>query len=228
MALAEGHEQELSDLTEKRSALKRRQITDAALALFLRDGYAKTTMEQVAVNARVSKQTVYKQFTDKETLFHEIAYGVTANSDRVLDELTAITQAPVSTVEDLRKVLQRLARRYLDSVMEPHVLSLRRLIIAEADQFPELAHRYYQLGPLRGMGLIEAALRRWADQGLLAVPDPRLAASQFAYLALGPVQDHAMFHPGQTPKPADWAKVAKAAAATFLAAFGSGPSSPSI
>lgn len=213
-------EPEPSEPAPGRTTLKRRQITHAALALFLRNGYGKTSMDQIAADAGVSKQTVYKQFADKETLFREIAYGVTGNSEGILDELTAVVNVPVGTDDDLREVLQRLARRYLDAVMEPRVLSLRRLIIAEADQFPDLAHHYYELGPMRGLDLVEAALRRWADQGLLAVPDPRLAATQFAYLALGPGQDHALFHPGRTPEAADRTATARAAADVFMAAYG--------
>ncbi len=216
----ESHEAELSELTHGRTALKRRQITETALALFLRNGYGKTSMDQIAADAGVSKQTVYKQFADKETLFQEIANGVIANSEHVLDQLAVVADAPVSTSKDLHKGLQRLARRYLDAVMEPHVLSLRRLIIANADQFPDLANHYYQLGLKRGLDRIEAKIQRWAEQGLITAPDLRLAASQFAYLALGPGLDYAMFHPGQTPSPADRTKVAKAAASTFLAAYG--------
>ncbi|MGI5215934.1 TetR/AcrR family transcriptional regulator [Plantactinospora sp. CA-290183] len=211
---------ELPGTTEGRSTRKRREITDAALALFLRNGYSNTSMDQVAADARVSKQTVYKHFEDKERLFHEIVRGVTRNSDHILNELTAVVDdAPVGTAEELRNVLEQLARRYLDAVLQPHVISLRRLIIGEAERFPELADHYYQQAPARGFELIETALQRWVDQGLLAVPDLRLAATQLSYLALGLAQDRAQFHPGQTPEPAERAKIAKAAASTFLAAY---------
>jgi TetR/AcrR family transcriptional repressor of mexJK operon len=217
---AEGHVPESPQPPQGRTALKRGQITEAALGLFLLNGYGKTSMDQIAAAAQVSKQTVYKQFADKETLFREIAQGVTANSNHIVEQLHAVADTPVLTTEELRKLLQRLARRYLDAVMEPNVLSLRRLIIAEADQFPDLAHEYYQWGPARGLDLIESALRRWAEQGLVAGPDLRLAAAQFAALALAAGQDHAVFHPGQTPKPAERTTIAKAAANTFLAAYG--------
>jgi TetR/AcrR family transcriptional repressor of mexJK operon len=36
--------------------------------LFLRDGYLATSMDQIAAAASVSKQTVYKQFADKQSL----------------------------------------------------------------------------------------------------------------------------------------------------------------
>lgn len=214
------HERELSELAKGRTAIKRRQITEAAFALFLRHGYSKTSMDQIAADASVSKQTVYKQFADKETLFQEIARGVTANSNTIIDELAPVLDAPVRTMQELRDLLQRVARAYLDAVMNPRVLSLRRLLISEADEFPDLAHEYYQWGPARGMELIESALKRWTEQGLVDVPDHRLAASQFAYLALGASQDHALFHPGHVPKPSERDKTAEATARTFLAAYG--------
>jgi TetR/AcrR family transcriptional repressor of mexJK operon len=209
------------EVAEGRSALKRRQIIDASLALFLRNGYSNTSIDQVAADARVSKQTVYQHFADKATLFQEIVRGVNEKSDHIVNELTAVVDVPVETIEDLQRLMQRLARRYLDAVLEPHVIMLRRLTIAEADRFPDLADHYYQRGPGRGFILIEKALRRWAKQGLIAEVDLKLAAAQFSYLALGIGQDRALFHPGQTPKPAERTKIARAAAAVFLAAYGS-------
>ena len=54
---------------ESRSARKRRAIVEAATTLFLENGYRGTSMDQIAAVARVSKQTVYKHFSDKEALF---------------------------------------------------------------------------------------------------------------------------------------------------------------
>ena len=60
-----------TDEGEGRSARKRRAILDAARTLFLRNGYAGTSMDDVAALAAVSKQTVYKNFADKQRLFTE-------------------------------------------------------------------------------------------------------------------------------------------------------------
>ena len=67
-----------------RSARKRRAIMEAATASFLRDGYRNTSMDQVAADAAVSKQTVYKHFADKQQLFREIVLGVTGNSEAII------------------------------------------------------------------------------------------------------------------------------------------------
>lgn len=42
-----------------RAQAKRRQITDAARALFLSQGFARTSMDAVTAEAGVSNQTLY-------------------------------------------------------------------------------------------------------------------------------------------------------------------------
>ena len=58
-----------------RSVRKRESILEAATELFLGREYAGTSMEDIAAAAAVSKQTVYKHFSDKETLFRQDALG---------------------------------------------------------------------------------------------------------------------------------------------------------
>src|SRR3954452_9970711 len=113
---------------ESRSARKRRAILEAATAAFLRNGYLGTSMDEIAAAAGVSKQTVYKHFADKERLFQEI---VTTTVDAASDPV----QAEVRSLQDsgdLEAALRALARRQLGKVMQPRLLALRRLVIAEA------------------------------------------------------------------------------------------------
>ncbi|GAB3399001.1 TetR/AcrR family transcriptional regulator [Flindersiella endophytica] len=50
----------------------RRAITDAAFDLFLRHGYAATTLNQIAAEAGVAVQTVYFHFGNKATVLKEV------------------------------------------------------------------------------------------------------------------------------------------------------------
>jgi TetR/AcrR family transcriptional regulator, mexJK operon transcriptional repressor len=203
-----------------RTARKRRAILEAATGLFLRDGYRNTSMDQVAAGAAVSKQTVYKQFADKEQLFREIVLGVTGNSEAIIAEITAALRAVDATSrEQLDAALTDLARRYIDGVLQPHVLALRRLIIAEADRFPDLAHSYFEQAPARAIAVIAEALRTYVDRGLLAAEDPELAAAHFAYLALAIPQDRAYFYPDRRPSRAERDRLAAEAVRVFLAAY---------
>lgn len=208
------------DGTEGRSARKRRAIVEAATALFLRNGYQGTSMDEVAAQAAVSKQTVYKNFADKEQLFTDIVLGVAGNSERVITELSAtLREATADTLADLERLLAELARRYLDAVLTPNVLALRRLVIAEADRFPELAGTYYRLAPARAVEVLASALQPYADSGLLRAADTGLAASTFAYLVLASAQDRALFHPAQRLDPAERDRLAAEAVRVFLAAY---------
>jgi TetR/AcrR family transcriptional repressor of mexJK operon len=203
-----------------RSARKRADIIDTATALFLRNGYAGTSMDEIAAGAEVSKQTVYKNFTDKEALFRAIVLGVAANSRGVVADLTtAFTAAEAHSPDELVALLTSVARHYLDAVLQSRVLSLRRLVIAEADRFPDLARAYYDQAPSRGIDAIATALRTYFDAGLLAAADPRLAAAHFAYLALAPAQDKAMFNPTEQPDDEERDYLSREAARVFVAAY---------
>jgi TetR/AcrR family transcriptional repressor of mexJK operon len=203
-----------------RSARKRQDIIDTATALFLRYGYHSTSMDQVAADAGVSKQTVYKNFADKEQLFSDIVLGVTRNSDAIISELTSVLRSEaIKTADDLRAVLTELARRYLDAVLQPHVLALRRLVIAEAERFPDLARTYYEQAPARGIEIISEHLQAYIDRGMLQADDPYLAAAHFAYLALAIPQDKSQFCPHQPPNRAERERIASEAVRVFLAAY---------
>jgi TetR/AcrR family transcriptional regulator, mexJK operon transcriptional repressor len=203
-----------------RSARKRRAIMEAATTLFLRDGYRSTSMDQVAADAAVSKQTVYKQFADKEQLFRDIVLGVTANSEAIIIDMTSALRATdVTSHAELRAVLTGLAGRYIDGVLQPHVLALRRLIIAEAERFPDLARTYFEQAPARAIEVVADVLRTPIERGLLATDDPGRAAAYFAYLALAIPQDRAQFFPGERPSPAERDRLASEAVRIFLAAY---------
>src|SRR5438093_129172 len=91
-----------------RSAGKHAAIVQAATALFLRNGYQGTSVDDIAATAAVSKQTVYKNFGDKEQLFAAIILGVTATAEEFADHLT---NAPED--DDVEAELRTIARRYL-------------------------------------------------------------------------------------------------------------------
>ena len=200
-----------------RSARKRRAIMVAATALFLRNGYQGTSMDDIAAAAAVSKQTVYKNFADKERLFGEIVLGITGTAELFVD----VVAETLRETEDLEKDLRDLARRYLASVLQPEVLQLRRLVIGEAGRFPDLARSYYKRAPERVLAALAASLQRLAERGLLRLEDPVLAAQHFAFLVLSIPLDRAMFlRFEESFTAADLERFADAGVRVFLAAYG--------
>jgi TetR/AcrR family transcriptional regulator, mexJK operon transcriptional repressor len=187
-------------------------IRDAAAALFLARGYQGTSMDDIAAAAHVSKQTIYTHFSDKESL---LASLVLANSDRVegfLGTMISVVRDAASPEEGLRA----LAQLYLRFVIRPEVLRMRRLVLAEAGRFPELARTYYERVPQRVYATLAGIFTELAQEGRLELDDADRAAQHFAWLVLGEPLDRGMFCDSSSMVTDE---TADAAVRVFLAAY---------
>jgi TetR/AcrR family transcriptional repressor of mexJK operon len=199
-----------------RSIRKRRAIIEAATAAFLRTGYLGTSMDEIAAAAGVSKQTVYKHFADKQRLFTEIVTSaVDEVSDPVYQEVLGLADSG-----DIDADLRQLAGRQLELVMQPRLLQLRRLVIGEADRFPELGRTFYERGPGRTIAALATAFERLASRGVLDLDDPHLAAHHFNWLIMSIPLNRAMFlGDDEPPAAADLDHYANTGVRVFLAAY---------
>ena len=202
-----------------RSERRRQVIIRAAAEVFARHGYLGATTDEVAARASVSKQTVYKQFQDKEHLFAAVIIEMTAE---VVGRLADSAASTLDDAQDVRKALRNLADGWLHGMLQPDVLRLRRLVIAEADRFPEVGRAWFDQGFDRALVILGNSLQRLADRGLLqGLGDPTLAADQFAGLVLYRPMNQAMFAGTDAlPPPDALGRIADAAVDVFLAAYG--------
>jgi TetR/AcrR family transcriptional repressor of mexJK operon len=189
-------------------------ITEAAAALFLSKGYLATSMDEIAAQAGVSKQTIYKHFADKERLFTGLIASTTARAAQFIETITPLLQS----TENLEKDLHEIASRYVSTVFSPQVLQLRKLVVMESARFPEIARNYYEQAPGRTVAALAAAFHRLSERGLLRVDDPRIAAMHFAGLIVMMPLDKTMF--GGTFTPEELQGFADAGVRAFLAAYG--------
>ncbi|WP_232666998.1 TetR/AcrR family transcriptional regulator [Pseudonocardia sp. TRM90224] len=207
----------LSGPALSRSGLKRRSILEAARTVFLQNGYAGTSMDQIAALAAVSKQTVYKNFVDKERLFTEVITGNIAEAESRSQSL--LDALPDS--DDPRRDLQEFARQHIVTVMQPHLVRMRRILISEADRFPELARTWFESGPERGHATLAERFAELTDRGHLHIDDPLLAAQHFNWLVLSIPLNQAMFRAVDEDVPkAELERYADEGVRVFLAAYG--------
>lgn len=207
------------DVPAGRSAAKRRAIVDAARTVFLRNGYGRTTMDEIAALAAVSKQTVYKHFADKQRLFTQI---ITGDIEQVETQSQPLVQA-LGASDDVERDLRELARQHVALVTQPHLVRLRRLVISEAERFPDLARTWYERGPERGYATLAEQFAELDRRGRLRIPDPVLAAQHFNWLVLSVPLNKAMFLGGDTRfPPRELRRWADEGARVFLAAYGAG------
>lgn len=171
------------------SAAKHQAIQEAATRVFLDKGYAGTSMDEVAALAEVGKQTVYKHFTDKRQLFTDI---VLATTDQV-DSLVQLVAETMDASDHPRSDLESLARRFLTTLMQPQLIRLRRLVIANAAEFPELGQAWYERGFERVLHTLASSFSLLDKRGLLRVPDPEIAAEHFVGMLLWIPLNKAMF-----------------------------------
>jgi TetR/AcrR family transcriptional repressor of mexJK operon len=202
---------------EKRSDRKHRLIVEAAAEVFLQQGYDGTSMDEIAAKAGVSKQTVYKHFADKERLFTEI---VLATTDQV-DQVVRLVTTTLADTHDVQKDLGRLGREFVSALMDPQLLRLRRLVIANADRMPDLGRTWYEQGFERVLATLATCFQRLAQQRLLRLEDPLMAAHHFVGLLLWIPINQAMFTGSVHQRTqADLDRYADAAVRAFLGAYG--------
>jgi TetR/AcrR family transcriptional repressor of mexJK operon len=202
---------------ELRSVRKRRAILDAATTVFLRKGYLGTSMDEIAALAAVSKQTVYKHFADKESLFSAIVTAaVDSAGDPVHEEISALADS-----DDLAADLHALARDQLGKVVQPQLMQLRRLVIGEATRFPELGRAFFDRGAGRTTAALATAFARLTERGLLSAGDPELAAAHFNWLVMAaPVNRAMLLGDDGIPSAAELDRYAEGGVRAFLAAYG--------
>ena len=175
----------------RRSAAKRLAILQAARALFLRDGYVRTTMDAIAAEARVSKRTLYSHFADKDQLFRAVVEESTAEATR---QLIALADQYLGGTGDLEQRLSAFGRAWLstDADWREHQ-SLVLLIVSEARHFPAIAQTWRELGPQAVHRALAAHLARFAEGGLLEIEDADEAARHFTALVTNPASLRSLF-----------------------------------
>lgn len=210
------HNGESSPEDQGRSARKRSAILEAATTVFLDNGYLGTSMDEIAALARVSKQTVYKHFADKERLFVEIVTNmVNEISDPVYQEVLSLADSG-----DIEADLRDLARRLLEGVAQPRLLQLRRLVIGEATRFPALGRTFFERGPGRTIAALAAVFERLGARDVLHLDDPALAAAHFNWLIMSaPLNEAMLLSSDEPPAPGDLKRLTDSAVRVFLAAY---------
>lgn len=206
----------MSQVTLDRSGRKRGAVTEAATSLFLSKGYDGTTMDEVAALAGVSKPTLYRYFADKEQLYAAI---VAATIDDI-DALLRLVADALSASDDPREGLGLLAGKFLTALTQPDLLRLRRLVIANAERFPEVGRDWFARGFGRVLQTLAGAFQRYVANGRLRMDDPLLAADHFAGLVLWIPLNRAMFSGNCETDPAELARYAEAAVDAFLRGYG--------
>ena len=174
------------------SERKRDEIMRAALDLFTRDGYERTSVDAIAAEAGVSKRTVYNHFGDKENLFLSVVQGTFGRLIGLTDEIMERHLGDVRDQSDLEPALVAVLLDVARTITQlPERAALIRLIIAEATRFPSLVQPWRDRGTVTDV--ISSRLNRLADRGLLTFDDPVQATQHLSALTLSQLNTRSLF-----------------------------------
>lgn len=95
----------MSGLRERQKAMRRQAISTAGVALFERQGFQNTTIEQIAQEAGVSAPTVFKYFGSKQEILLEMLQKGDERALREAREHIAEMDDPLDALCYLEKVL---------------------------------------------------------------------------------------------------------------------------
>ena len=173
---------------------KTEAIIEAARATFLTRGFDAASMDHIALTAGVSKRTVYNRFRSKEELF---GAAITESCKTFL---------PVN-VDDIEAslppeaLIRALGRQFLQGVLQPEALSLRRIASFEAGRNPEIGKTYLAHGAVWMVKKCAPILERLAARGAYKIDNPEEAIWQLGALITEPLYTRVLL--GEKPEDMD-------------------------
>ncbi|WP_435418696.1 TetR/AcrR family transcriptional regulator [Parerythrobacter aurantius] len=157
---------------------KREAILDAAVRSFFAAGFAATSIEQVALDAGVSKVTIYNHFKDKRGLF-------TASVERQCDQMRGAFSLEDIAPGSLRDRLTAIGETMVAFLSRPEMIQFERRIAAETELEPVVGEVFLAAGPHRMKSAFARLLEAMQAAGEIELDDPLLAAEQFASMCKG-------------------------------------------
>jgi AcrR family transcriptional regulator len=160
-------------------AARREQFLAAAERMFLKDGFAKTSVNAIVREAGGSLATLYAEFGTKEALFESVL------SQRATRFFPEARPRHITGQCNAEEKLRRLAAHMLQRMLSEDALAVYRICVHEAPRFPGLRKAILEAGI---PGLQQGTARYITDLATmhsLRIEDPDLAASQFVALVQG-------------------------------------------
>ena len=141
----------------------------AAIEEFLDKGYGPTAIDSVARRAGVSTKTIYRLVGNKADLFRAMVM-------HRINQTSFARSAPLpAAADELPDSLTLLLVDCASLILDPTVVSMTRLVMAESGRFPEIA-KIMQAGHQRVVASLSSWLSGCRARNLLSVGNTQAAA----------------------------------------------------
>lgn len=152
------------------------KIVAAARVLFLDHGYDAVTMDDIARNAGVARQTVFNRFKTKDMVFRAMVDDHWNSWGRDVEATRIPHDAPVE------QHLRAIALSVVAFQDNGEQIKFQRLIVAESRRLDWIGPAAYRAGKGPRMKALAAHFARLHKEGRLNCPNAEIAAWQFIAL----------------------------------------------
>lgn len=158
--------------TKQEALALEQKILDVAARHFAENGFAATTMEQIAADCQAGKDTIYRRYPSKAKLFEAL---MARGHQDLLPELEKVAHE----TGDPLAVLKKFARTMLSINLRPELIALNRVALGEAVAVGGAQRISSKDDPImqRFGSLVQAA----QTEGTFAQGDPLILAEQLLY-----------------------------------------------
>jgi AcrR family transcriptional regulator len=178
----------VTDLSEcDRLDQRRRAILASARALFVEQGYEKTTLGEIVERAGGSLATVYKLFGNKDGLLEAVIFEGAQSGEALIREASALGGGPAA-------ILHRLAVSLDAHFLDPEVVALVRIVIARSINNRDFARLFFERTATSTRTAIEDLFESWHRSGVAMNGTPAALAELFLGLFVSDVHAEAISH----------------------------------
>lgn len=166
---------------------RRQSIVESARALFVEQGFERTTLGHIVDRAGGSLATIYKLFGNKEGLLDAVVFDQAGSGESLIREIAAQGAPPPET---LRSIAAKLHQRFLD----PDEVALVRIVIARSIEDPTFARRFFETTAMCTRQALKRIFVAWSEAGIAMEGEPEMLAEIFLGLIISDLQSEAISH----------------------------------
>ena len=155
---------------QRRKHARPAEIASAALASFAENGYAATTMADVASRAGITKGTIYLYYPNKEELFNALV------REHIAEKLAAKIVLLSEANHDILAAIKGSFDIITDMILTEEAFVLGRIITTESGRFPGMVQFWRQEVVDRLLIRFSTLMQHGSEEGVINIIEPKAAA----------------------------------------------------
>ena len=168
---------------------RRRAVVEAAHALFIEQGFERTTLGEIVERAGGSLATVYKVFGNKDGLLEAVVFERAASGEKIIQGVVSEGGSPA-------QILDRIASGLHAHFLDPEVVALVRIVIGRSINDRDFARRFFENTATRTQSALTALFSAWQTEGVAMDGEPECLAELFLDLIVSDLHTEAIAHGG--------------------------------